>query len=79
MESIGTARENCGAVVLQLYSGAKLSADILGSKGEYRSYWDTTDGRVLKCLSDNIFNPHESVSIFELKYVERNGWWSLLN
>lgn len=70
MNDIVVARENCATAISLYYSDFGLLADMLGSRGEYRSFWQTKPENVLECRSDDIFNKNKGVFMYEMKRVE---------
>ena len=70
MNDIVVARENCAAAISLYYSDFGLLADMLGSHGEYRSFWQTKPENVLECLSDDIFNKNKGISMYEMQRVD---------
>lgn len=74
MENISEARAKCAAVLAEFYPNVGLLADMLGAAGEYRSFWETSSGKVLKATSDDIFDGQAMTEIFELKYKRPLGW-----
>lgn len=75
MKKIDEARSRCAAVLAEFYPKVGLMADMLGSAGEYRSFWQLPSGELLEAKSDNIFDGQSMTKIFELKYKRpRYGW-----